>query len=408
MSKSHYQAAIIGAGPYGLAAAAHLRSANREICIFGEPMEFWQNQMPKGMLLRSSWDASRISDPHQALTLNTYRMAVGAEFGAPVPLDHFIAYGQWFQRQIAPDLDRRRVTRVEPSDDGFQLHLADGAAVQAERVIVAGGIAPFAYRPPQFDALPPALASHTADHQDLSRFAGRQIVIIGSGQSAIESAALLAEVGAQVEVIMRAPALRWLSRSGWLHSQQGLLRRLLYPATDVGPPVLNQLVAAPELFRRLPRGLQTKWAYRAIRPAAAGWLRGRVDQVRLTSGCNVVSAYPAQGRLRITLDDRSERLVDHVLLATGYRVDIARYAFLAPELVQSLRVADGYPILSAGFESSVPGLHFLGAPSAWSFGPLMRFVSGTWFTANALTQHIQGARHVAVKKEGRSWPTMAQ
>src|SRR5262249_23889614 len=201
MTKSRYKAAIVGAGPYGLAAAAHLRSVNQEICIFGEAMEFWQNQMPKGMLLRSSWDASRISDPGQRLTLDTYRATVGAEFGAPVPLDHFIAYGQWFQQQIAPDLDRRRVNRVEPSDGGFQIHLQDGASVQTERVLVAGGIAPFASRPAQFDGLRQGLVSHSADHQDLSRFAGQQVVVVGGGQSAIESAALLSECGAQVEVI---------------------------------------------------------------------------------------------------------------------------------------------------------------------------------------------------------------
>ena len=44
---------------------------------------------------------------------------------------------------------------------------------------------------------------------------------------------------------------RWLRRSGWLHARDGVLRRLLYPPTDVGPVGLSRLVAMPDAFRRL-------------------------------------------------------------------------------------------------------------------------------------------------------------
>jgi cation diffusion facilitator CzcD-associated flavoprotein CzcO len=352
-------------------------------------MEFWENQMPEGMLLRSSWDASRISDPHRTMTLDAYQSAHNVRLQAPVPLDGFIKYGHWFQRQIVPDLDQRRVSRVETAPGGFRLTLEDGESLQAKRVVVAGGIAPFAWRPPQFDKLPPSLASHSSDHRDLGRFAGRRVVVVGGGQSAIESAVLLTENGADVEVVMRAPQLRWLRRSNRLHKLPGPARRLLYPPTDVGPPGLNLMVAAPDFFRRLPRRLQTRIAYRSIRPAASGWLMPRSDRVRITTGREVTSATPAGKRLRLVLNDGTERSVNHVLCATGYRVDVARYSFLAPELVRSLRCVNGYPELKDGFESSsVPGLHFLGAPSAWSFGPLMRFVSGTWYTGDKLTRRI--------------------
>jgi cation diffusion facilitator CzcD-associated flavoprotein CzcO len=396
MRTSRSQVAIIGAGPYGLAAAAHLRAACIETQVFGKAMEFWENQMPEGMLLRSSWGASRISDPHGSLTLDTYQSEHNVKLEAPVPLDGFIKYGRWFQRQVVPDLDGRRVSRVETHSNasvqtapgGFRLTLEDGESLEAKRVVVAGGIAPFAWRPPQFDKLPPSLASHSADHRDLGRFAGQQVVVVGGGQSAMESAVLLSENGADVELIMRTPKVRWLRRSNLLHHQPEPLRRLLYPPTDVGPPVLNLMVAAPDFFRRLPRALQTRWAYRAIRPAASGWLMPRSGKVRITTGHEVTSAAPAGERLRLTLSNGTERRVDHVLCATGYHVDISRYSFLAPELVQSLRRVNGYPMLRDGFESSVPGLHFLGAPSAWSFGPLMRFVSGTWYTGGELTRRI--------------------
>src|SRR5262249_39312304 len=248
------------AGPYGLAAAAHLRLASVETHVFGEAMEFWQRQMPIGMFLRSSWEASHISDPHDALTLDAYQAAQGVVLPTPVPLDDFVVYGQWFQCQVVPDLDRRRITRVESMSNAFRLFLEDGESLPAQRVVIATGIAAFAYRPAQFEGLPPPLVSHSSDHHDLGRFAGQQVAVVGGGQSAIESAALLFESGADVEVIVRAAQIRWLRRSGWLHNSPGPIRRLLYPPTDVGPPGLNQIVARPDLFKRLPRELQHRIA----------------------------------------------------------------------------------------------------------------------------------------------------
>jgi thioredoxin reductase len=385
--------AIIGAGPYGLAVAAHLRATGVNPRVFGSPMAFWKNQMPRGMLLRSAWDASHIGDPMNALSLNTYQAKLGAPITRPVPLERFIDYGMWFQQHAAPDLDVRHVARLEAANPGFTLHLDDGERVHAERVVIATGLAMFTRRPEQFDGLPADLASHSADHRDLARFAGQSVMVVGSGQSALESAALLYEVGADVEIVARAPQLTWIRRRfdrPWL----GPLRPLLYPPSDVGPPGINQLTRSPALFKSLPRHIQARVAYRAIRPAGAGWLRPRVEQVPVTIGQTITSVTPHQAKLRVMLGDGTQRLVDHALLATGYRVDVRRYPFLDPRLAAALRMvpdADGYPVLNRGFESSVAGLHIVGAPAAESFGPLMRFVAGTGYAARAVTQRIARA-----------------
>ena len=385
------QVAIIGAGPYGLAAAAHLRAIGIETCIFGRVMEFWENQMPAGMFLRSSWEASHIADPDRRLTLDRYQTSRNIALSKPIPLGDFIGYGRWFQQQIAPDVDERRVTCLEQTAKGFSLLLEDGDCVHVARVVVATGIAPFARRPPQFGGLSPELVSHTSDHRDLSRLGRQRLVILGGGQSALESAALLAEAGTEVEVIVRKPGVHWLDQKlAWLKSEANPLRRLFYPPTDVGPPGLNWIVATPGLFRRLPFSLQEKIAYRSIRPAGAGWVLPRVGGVRITTGRVVTAAASAGGQVTLKLDDNDQRCVDHVLLATGYRVDISLYDFLAPELLKAVRRIDGYPLLGPGFESSVPGLHFLGAPGARSFGPVCRFVSGTPYTTRALARCIAG------------------
>ena len=380
--------AIVGAGPYGLSASAHLRAANGlEVQVFGEAMAFWERHMPTGMLLRSPWEGSHISDPQRELNLDTYRSASDNHLSAPVPLDRFIQYGRWFQQNVVPDIDPRNVARIENRPAGFRITLEDGELWTSRRVIVAAGIAPFAWRPSVFAGLPASLVSHTSDHPHLGRFAGQSVLVVGGGQSALESAALLYEAGADVGVVVRTLMVRWLWPRPWLHTCKPI-ERLLYAPPDVGPAGVSHLVARPDLYRRAPRGLQDRLGVRAIRPAGEAWLKPRVEKVRITTGRTVVSAVPAGGGVIARLDDGTERRVDHIMLGTGYRVDIARYAFLGEGLLATVRQINGFPCLDAGFESSVPGLHFLGAPAAWSFGPLMRFVAGTEFASRALTRRI--------------------
>ena len=380
--------AILGAGPYGLSAAAHLGAADGlDIRVFGEPMSFWEKHMPKGMLLRSPLAGSQLSDPVRALTLQAYAGTSGNHISYPLPLDRFIDYGRWFRSRAVPNLDSRKVARVEKNGSGLQLRLEDGEIWKARRVIIAAGIVPFAWRPPEFRNLPQVLASHSCEHSDLSQFAGKKMAVIGAGQSALESAVLLNEMGSDVEVLVRGPNVRWLWRQKWFHTFRPIAR-LLYAPADVGQAGLSHLVARPNVFRRLPRSAQDRWARRAICPAGAAWLKPRCHSVRITTGRVVRSTVVTGEQATLRLGDGTERRVDHVLLATGYRVDISRYPFLSTGLLESIRRVDGYPVLDSGFQSSVPGLHFLGAPAAWSFGPLMRFVAGAEFASNAVTRGI--------------------
>jgi len=378
---------VIGAGPYGMSVAAHLRTVKGlDVRVFGEPMSFWETKMPIGMLLRSPWAGSHISDPQRALTLDAYHKAIGSQFGAPIPLNHFIGYGHWFQRQVVSDVDKRQVLKIESNSARFQLTLADGEIVKGRRVVVATGIGRFAWWPEPLRNLPPELASHTSEHTDLSRFRGKQVAVVGAGQSALESAALLHEAGARAELFARGPVVHWLWQRPLLHKWP--IEPLLYASPDVGPALISQIVARPSWYRRMPRQWQDNWGARSIRPAGARWLKSRVDPVPIVTGRSIVSAMPSRGHLTLKLDDGSERSVDHALLGTGYKVDISQYPFLDRKSLAAIRQIDGYPHLNQGFESSVAGLHFLGAPAAWSFGPLMRFVAGTEFASRAVVRCI--------------------
>jgi Pyridine nucleotide-disulphide oxidoreductase len=278
-------------------------------------------------------------------------------------------------------VDLRWVSRLARQNGHFQLHVGDdGDRFTAKQVVIAAGIAPFARMPSVFAGLDGGRVSHASDHRNLSAFAGRRVLVVGGGQSALESAALLVENGASPEVLVRAQRIFYLRRVPVVHSL-GPISRLLYAPPDVGPMGLSRLVATPECYRRFPRRWQDRWGVRAIRPAGAAWLRPRLEDVTITTGRMAATAVPAGEGLDVRLDDGSRRHVDHVLLATGYDVDITRYRFLAPELLDEIARRGGYPKLRRSFLTSVPGLRMVGAPAAWSYGPLMRFVAGTEFTA---------------------------
>ena len=380
--------ALIGAGPYGLSAAAHLKASGFGVRLFGEPMDFWASKMPQGMLLRSPRVASSISDPNLRLTLEAYEAVSGAEPSAPVRLDTFVNYGRWFQGQLSAELDRTPVASIERQNGHFRLTTRAGQAVTSRYVVVAAGIGPFCNKPSVFSSLNPAHVSHCYEGRTIGQLAGKRIAVIGAGQSALESAALLHEAGSNVEVIARIQALRWIGMHTWLH-HLGPLSRMMYAKHDVGPAGVSRLVAYPRLVRHIPLRLKDRIRKRAVRPAGSRWLPPRLAGVTLTTGRTIVKAESRGDEVRLVIDDGSERWVDHVLLGTGYRVDVSRYDFLPANLVADIRQLDGSPELGRGFCSSVPGLHFIGATAARSFGPLLYFVAGTEFASRELTSRLR-------------------
>jgi FAD-dependent urate hydroxylase len=389
--------AIIGAGPYGLAVAAHLRAADVPIRVFGEPMSFWRRHMPAGMKLRSPWIATHIAEPRNRHLLDDYFREAGLPIPDLLPVENFIDYGTWFQERVAPDLDTRAVTQVTASDDGFRLALADGESFFAQRVVMATGLLNHEYRPEHFDGLPRVLVSHSCEHTDSERFRGRHVAVIGRGQSACESAALLHEAGAKVEIICRGN-LSWNAdpeqRSLLRKAVRSLLGDALIPPSQVGPFPLNWLVEAPGIIRHFPEQTRDDLNERCLRATAVLWLRKRLRDVPVNEGRRILDARQNGGRIALTLDNGT-RQYDHVLLATGYRIDVDKMAILEPRLRERIARHGSLPTLSAGFESSVRGLHFVGSSAVASFGPLLRFIAGAGFAARRITRAALGGHRAA-------------
>lgn len=385
------EAVVVGAGPYGLSVAAHLKHAGIATRVFGEPMAFWRQNMPSGMLLRSPWRATHLSDPDGTLSLDAYASAHGVDPSRRLSLETFVAYGEWFQQRAVADVDRRAVQRIDAARHCFRLTLDDGEMLDADRVIIATGLRNQEYRPLPFKDVPIALASHTSQQPDLSVFRGKRIAVIGRGQSACESAALLAENGAEVDIISRGD-IHWLGTSAAGATSKTLRRRLretLTAPSEVGPFPLSWLVEVPGIVRNMPDALRNEFSRRCLKAAASGWLKPRFAKVRCNPGRTILNARALGDRVALDLDT-GVQVFDHVLLGTGFQVDIARLGILAPQLLHRINSADGSPLLGSGLQSSMPKLHFVGSYAVRSFGPLLRFIAGAPYAARAVAHAARG------------------
>ena len=398
MTSAPVDVAIVGAGPYGLSLAAHLRARGVPHRVVGRPMELWRSHMPAGMLLKSQPFASSLSDPRGTHTLEAFCRDTGrpyTDYGAPVPLATFIAYGEWFQRHQAAALDEARVTDLRRHDGRFVLSLDGRQRLHARRVVIAVGVQHFAHTPAALGALPGTLCSHSGDHADLGRFAGQDVVVVGAGQSALESAALLHESGATVRVLHRAPDTVWNGEP--LTLRRGPLERIREPVAGLGSGWTTWFYSSrPDWFRHLPRHQRLRRARTALGPAGASWLRPRVQgHVPVLAGHALLDATLAAGGVRLRVragDGRLLRLdTSHVIAATGYRTDLDRLGFLDGDLRRGIRTVGGGPWVDGAFETSVPGLHVVGPAVAGTFGPVMRFVYGAAFAARVLSHRLATA-----------------
>ena len=390
---------IIGAGPYGLSLAAHLSAAGIGYRQFGIPMRLWRSAMPRGMYLKSQGFASDLSDAGGTATLEEFCARAGRpyrSYGLPVSLDTFTAYCDWFAVRHGLAVTETLVTGVDrAAGGGFTVTAADGETVRARAVVVAIGVEHFAHVPPVLAALPAGLCTHSSAHDDLSAFTGRPVAVVGAGQSALESAALLHEAGAEVTLLARRRQIAWNGEP--LAPERPLLSRLREPEAGLGSGWNTWFYSGhPGLFRLLPAGTRTHRARTALGPAGASWLRPRVEgRFPVHAGVTVTAARPdardEAGGVRLTVtgpDGAREMTVGHVLAATGYRPDLSRLGFLSPALTAALRTVGGTPLVGRGYESSVPGLYFTGPLAAPSFGPVMRFVFGTRHAAPVIARHL--------------------
>ena len=387
--------AIIGAGPYGLSIAAHLRTLGVDFRIFGSPMHTWLTHMPKGMRLKSEGFASSLYDPGSTFTLEVYCKEKGIPYGRlgrPVPLEVFTAYGLEFQKRFVPNLENKMVESLKRSGDGFELGLDSGETLTARRVVMAVGLTHYSNFPAELAGLPPSLVSHSSKHSTVDQFRGREVAILGAGASALDLAALLNQAGARVQVLSRKPVIKFHDPPEKL--EFSFFDQLRNPITGIGPGwKLFWCANTPLLFRQMPLKFRLDKVKSILGPAPCWFIKEEIiGKVQLLVDVSISEAKVQEGRVCLQLTDsagtRKSVTVDHVIAATGYKVKLQRLVFMDAQLQSAIRSVEDTPVLSSNFQSTVPGLYFVGASAANTFGPLLRFAFGAGFTAGRLSKHL--------------------
>ena len=239
------------------------------------------------------------------------------------------------------------MTRVEAFGEGYRLVLEDGDVFHAHRVVMAVGLLGHEYRPAEFDGLPQELVSHSCEHTSSELYRGKRVAVIGRGQSACESAALLHEAGADVEIVCRGQ-LVWNADPG----QRSLIRRavrdmlgeMLIPPSQVGPFPLNWLNEAPGVIHRFSQATRDLLNEKSLRATAILWLRPRLQNVPVNQQRRVMAAQRIGDRIALITDSGTKHY-DHVMLATGYRIDVDKMKLIEPALRARIARHHGLPVL---------------------------------------------------------------
>jgi FAD-dependent urate hydroxylase len=386
IQKANYDVIVMGAGPYGLSVTSHLRGRGLKVAVFGKPILFWRANMPKGMLLRSYWWATNLSDPEGKYDFKHYFKATGTGPADPMPIETFIDYALWFQKNAVPDVDETYITNIKREDGRYIVTLEDGRVVQSKVVVMAPGLHYYYYIPEEYKHMPSSHVTHSADYNDFDQFAGKEVAVIGKGQGSLESAALLNEAGAKVHVVTRSP-FNWLPV---IEAKRNIFSKLRAPTAGIGEGWLNLfLEKSPYTLHDMPRDIIDHLVDTRNGPAGSPWLRPRLlGKVTIHENAHVTKVEAVDDRARMTFANGQTLEVDHIILGTGYRPDVRRLPMLDKTLIDVIRTHRGSPVLDSWFETNIPGLYFVGFSAARSFGPFYRFVVGASAASSRVAKAI--------------------
>jgi cation diffusion facilitator CzcD-associated flavoprotein CzcO len=368
MMSQHTELLIIGAGPFGLAMAAYASYHHMDYLVVGHPMSFWHTHMPRGMYLRSACDWHL--DPFNIHTIEAYlhTQHLRPTDVEPLARDVYLHYAQWFQQQKMIEPLAKSVEQLDSSPATphvFEATLTDGEIITARNVLLAVGFQFFKNLPPDLaQMIPPESLSHTCDCASFDGYRGKRCLILGGRQSAFEWAALLHEHGAAAVHVSYRHETPKFQQSDWSWVD----------------PLVEAMVDDPGWFRRL--GAEEKqaldqrfWAEGRLK--LEPWLKPRIDHdtIMIWPTSQMVSCRQLpEGALEVTLDVGERLTIDHIILATGYKVNMANIPLLhRGNILSRLQTSNGYPMLDEHFQSTIPGLFVTSMPAMQDFGSFFAF-----------------------------------
>ena len=372
-------------------------------------MASWVSGMPEGMFLKSHGFASNLYEPTASFTLERYCAENGLSYSAenlPVPLSTFISYGLAFQRLFVPDLEDRVVCNISESGSGYEIVFDDGEVLAARRVIIASGIKEFHHVPPVLDEMPSEFVTHSSTHSSLAPFDGKSVAVIGAGSSALDFAVLLHQRGIEVELFCRRSEVEILSRTFYPRPIRSQIRR---PQSPMGPGWRSRLSAdGARFYRYLPTSFRMNFLRTHLGPSGGWFLRDEIEHIPVHTSSTIRCASISGNKVLLDIVDAQgaerEFRFDHVVAATGYKVDLQRLPFLSNELRSQIVCLNGYPVVSSHFESSLSRLYFAGQTTATTFGPVVRFACGARLTSERISEHLNTRRSRPERRLARNGP----
>ena len=371
---------IIGAGPFGLALAAQAQHEQIEHLIVGKPMEFWRANMPKGMFLRSACDWHL--DPQIVDTIEAYLQSRGQtpKDVEPLSLEFYLTYVDWFQKQKNIQSLPVYIKQLDRENDQFIATTVNSDVITTNHVVLAPGFRHFAHIPADLKAkLPAGSYQHTCEYVDFSDAANKRYLIIGGRQSAFEWAALLLEAGAAAIHLSHRHASPAYAVADWSWVK----------------PLVDNMVDDPSWFRRLSQKEKDDVSYRMWfegRLKLEPWLESRLpsERVKVWPHTEVVGCIANESdEFEVTLTNDEAITVDKIILATGYKVDIARLPVLAAgNLLEQIETRNGFPVLDDHFETSVRGLFITSMPAMQDFGPFFGFTNSVRTSARLIIARL--------------------
>jgi lysine/ornithine N-monooxygenase len=384
----HTDLLIIGADPFGLSLAAYAAHRGLDYQLIGKPMEFWKSNMPKGMYLRSACDWHL--DPLGLHTIESFldSQSLTTAKAEPLSLDFYLHYVRWFEQRKGIEPIPLYVDRLDYCWRTARFHARndDDSVIRAKKVAVAIGFKFFNWLPVELaQRVPAGRLSHTCDFVNFETLRGRRCLIIGGRQSAFEWAALIREAGAAAVHICHRHDSPAFKPSDW---------------SWVGP-LVRKTAEDAAWFRNLPAARQEEihlrlWAEGRLK--VEPWLEPRIinDAIRLWPQTQLTKCIEqADGALAATLDNGETLIVDHVIAATGYKVDVTRVPFLsAGKLLEQLATRNGFPKLDEHFQTSIPGLFMTSMLAVQDFGPFWGFTIAAPVSAQIIGRRLAARRDV--------------
>ena len=361
----HLNFLIVGAGPFGLSMAAYAKYKDLDYLVIGKPMSFWKENMPKGMLLRSGRDWHLC--PEGIYTIDKYleTKQLKLEDVEPLSLDFYLSYTEWFQEQAKVQIQESLVQRLDHSNNQFVATLDDGQTITANNLLLAIGFRYFKNVPTELAEIIPATRfSHTCDLVNFDSLKGKKCLIIGGRQSAYEWAALINENGAAAIYVSHRHEMPQFTESDWVWVS----------------PMMDTMTKNRGWFRNLPKQKREEiqrrfWAEGRLKLEPWLWPRIEKRNIKIWPSSRVVACKELPtGELEVKLDIGEGLTVDHIILATGYKVNMENVPFLAAgNVLSKLKMQEGYPVLDENFQSNIPGLFITSMAATRDFGNVFAF-----------------------------------